>query len=669
MNLRFRQLHLDFHTSEHIPNVGCDFDVRQFQEALKRGCVDSVNLFAKCHHGWSYYNTGVGKRHPNLGFDLLARQIEACQQIGVKTPIYVSVGHDELAAREHPEWMVVDRDGCMGDPLKPGYCMLGNETPYLDYLCEQIEEIVDVFGADDGFWLDIVWPRANYSPLGLAAMLEAGVDPTDEEQAIEWSYKVLQRYYERATAAAQKGNPQRPMFHNSGHIPKGAYSILNWNTHLELESLPTGGWGYDHFPISAKYAATTGKEFLGMTGKFHTTWGEFGGFKRPNALLYECDAMLAFGSKCSIGDQLHPSGAMNPDTYDLIGTAYGDVEAKEAWCRDVTPVADIALISPEALHTDRPGTFGTQDLAEEGAARMLLELGAQFDVIDLERNFSAYKVLLLPDAFVLDGALLQKVQTFLQGGGKLLLSGHSGLNADNDAFALDIGLRVVGKSEFDPDYLVPTDASPTPRVRGPFVIHGGAWDIEAGDDWRVLATRRTPYFNRRWNHFCSHQHTPDAIDSPYPAVLTNGEVVYFAHRIFTSYRQLGQPLYRDLLADALQVLLPQPGLQTGLPSAGRASLMHQRHENRYVLHLLFAMPQKRGAAASQWATGNQAVEVIEDLFPLHNIHCIVRVPEAISSVRLVPSGEEVPFETRDGAIEFFVPELLCHQMVEIGYKN
>jgi hypothetical protein len=47
----------------------------------------------------------------------------------------------------------------------------------------------------------------------------------------------------------------------------------------------------------------------------------------------------------------------------------------------------------------------------------------------------------------------------------------------------------------------------------------------------------------------------------------------------------------------------------------------------------------------------------------------VRVPEAISSVRLVPSDEEVPFETRDGAIEFFVPELLCHQMVEIGYKN
>ena len=30
------------------------------------------------------------------------------------------------------------------------------------------------------------------------------------------------------------------------------------NTHLELESLPTGGWGYDHFPLSARYAQTLG---------------------------------------------------------------------------------------------------------------------------------------------------------------------------------------------------------------------------------------------------------------------------------------------------------------------------------------------------------------------------------------------------------------------------
>ena len=37
--------------------------------------------------------------------------------------------------------------------------------------------------------------------------------------------------------------------------------------------------------------------------------------------------MLAHGARCSVGDQLHPSGAMDESTYRIIGTAYAEVEA------------------------------------------------------------------------------------------------------------------------------------------------------------------------------------------------------------------------------------------------------------------------------------------------------------------------------------------------------
>ena len=82
--------------------------------------------------------------------------------------------------------------------------------------------------------------------------------------------------------------------------------------------------------MSAAYCRNLGLDFLGMTGKFHTTWGEFGGIKHPNALRYECAAMLANGSKCSVGDQLHPDGELDESTYELIGKAYAEVEQKEA---------------------------------------------------------------------------------------------------------------------------------------------------------------------------------------------------------------------------------------------------------------------------------------------------------------------------------------------------
>jgi hypothetical protein len=40
--LRFRQIHLDFHTSEHIPGIGSDFDPEEFAATLERARVDSI---------------------------------------------------------------------------------------------------------------------------------------------------------------------------------------------------------------------------------------------------------------------------------------------------------------------------------------------------------------------------------------------------------------------------------------------------------------------------------------------------------------------------------------------------------------------------------------------------------------------------------------------------
>ena len=106
--MKFRQVHLDFHTSEHIPNIGIKFDKTRFQEALLLGKVESITLFSKCHHGWSYHPTKVNEMHPNLKFDLLKAQIEASHEIGVKTPVYISAGLDEKVAVAHPEWQTID---------------------------------------------------------------------------------------------------------------------------------------------------------------------------------------------------------------------------------------------------------------------------------------------------------------------------------------------------------------------------------------------------------------------------------------------------------------------------------------------------------------------------------------------------------------------------------
>ena len=49
--------------------------------------------------------------HPNLGFDLLGAQLEACKEVGIKVPIYLTAGVNDVAADAHPEWREIGADG------------------------------------------------------------------------------------------------------------------------------------------------------------------------------------------------------------------------------------------------------------------------------------------------------------------------------------------------------------------------------------------------------------------------------------------------------------------------------------------------------------------------------------------------------------------------------
>ena len=61
---RQRQVHLDFHTSPFIGDVGRDFDPQVFAARIEEARVDSITVFAKGHYGMSYYPTKVGTQHP-----------------------------------------------------------------------------------------------------------------------------------------------------------------------------------------------------------------------------------------------------------------------------------------------------------------------------------------------------------------------------------------------------------------------------------------------------------------------------------------------------------------------------------------------------------------------------------------------------------------------------
>lgn len=657
--MNFRQVHLDFHTSEKIEGIGTEFEKKQFQQALMTGHVNSITVFSKCHHGWAYHPSKANEMHPHLSFDLLGAQIEAAHEIGVKTPVYLSAGLDEKMASRHPEWLVrlPDESTTWAKNFSvPGYHKFCMNTPYLDYLLEQIKEVCQNYDAD-GIFLDIVGVQPCYCQYCIGERRKRGMDPYDSSDVLIFAQEVYANYTSRVRKAIDEVKPGLPVFHNGGHIRCGCREIAFSNTHLEIESLPTGQWGYDHFPISARYVQQLGLDYLGMTGKFHGSWGEFGSFKHPNALKYETALFLANGAKCSVGDQLHPSGRMDPATYELIGNAYKDVAKKEPWLDGVESVAEIALLSKEAMM----GTFSTAQaarvsLTDAGALRILQEGHYLFDVVDAESVYEKYKIIILPDCIQISGALEEKIKSFIRGGGCLLATGKSGLDREGRNFKFDFGVRYIGECDLVPSYFKPLFRYENVEDTSYAIMAGSELvELSGGSE---LAVNEQSYFNRTKEHFCSHKYSPSSGLYAGVGMSEGRDGIYIAWPLFAEYASVGSLISKRIIMYALDRLLGwNKRYETNLPVQGIMTLMHQSGEHRYICHLLYASPIKRG----------NGIEVIEDIVPLYGVNVSLKLNERIKRVYLAPDMTEVPFEEKEGKYFVTVPKLECHAMVVFEY--
>lgn len=665
--LPYRQIHLDFHTSPDIPAIGAEFDPEVFADTLAKAHVNSITCFARCHHGLIYYPSqrNPERVHPQLARkNLLLEQIEACHQRGIRVPIYTTVQWDDYTADAQRDWLIVDADGVQGGqaPFKAGfYRYLDVFHPgYRAFLKRHVQEILDLMPVD-GFFFDIVKPMPSLAKHWLDAMDDAGLDPEDEAARQQFAVQVIDAFKLELSEFVHARNPDCTIFYNAGHVGPRHRATQPAYTHYELESLPSGGWGYLHFPSSMRYARGLGKPSIGMTGKFHTSWGDFHSYKNEVALEFECFHMLALGAGCSIGDQLHPAGALDTPSYDLIGRVYQQVEAKEPWCRDAEAVSEAAILTPEA--------FGSAEHKENqadrtpasvlGAVRMLQELQLQFDIVDETADFGAYKLLILPDEVPCDTALKEKLEHYLDAGGALIASYRAGLTPDGQRFASEhFGVTLVGEAPYSPDFLVPSEPIAEGLPLSPHVMYLPGLEVTPQEASEVLAEVEIPYFNRSWRHYCSHRHTPSKGERAYPGIVKRERLIYFAHPMFRQYHESAPRWCKQLVANALGLLLPTRLVEVEGPSSLLVTLNHQPEHKRYVLHLLHYLPERRG----------QAFDTIEDVIPLYDIKLKLALNTKLETIKLVPEGQSLDFEYTESRVRCNVPSVYGHQMLELRYR-
>ena len=641
-----RCVHLDFHTSPDIQNVGAGFDKKNFTEAIKKTNVNLVTVFAKCHHGYTYYPSKVGTMHPGLSFNLLKEEIEAIHDAGAKAPIYITAGWCKKDADEHPEWHQIDfytgktaymgatptenddADSPLEDCTWAGLCLAGGYKQYIEAVTREICESFDV---SDGIFYDICFFGDNcVCDSCRAGMIAEGLNPENIDDVRAYYSENRIRFMKELTAVVHEYAPDAPVFYNGG-ADMNRTEYHPYQTHYELEDLPTAWGGYDLMPLRAKFFERYGKHFLGMTGKFHHAWGEFGGFKNKDALRYECADMLSIGASISVGDQLHPTGELDESTYAIIGHAFDYVQKIEKYSENTKAYTDLAIWLSHDYDSDM------------GASKLLQIMHQEYDVVESGDDLGKYSCIILPDGVKFSDSDKQAILSFKEQGGTIVASYGSVFD--------ELGIRKIAPSKSDVDYI----RCDIDEIKTPFLSYSSAYVTES--DGETLAHVHEPYFNRTHRHFCGHKNTPYQPEpATYPALVKCDNVIYFAHPVFKAYNLTGNYVLEEYIMRAIRRVYSEAITTRELPSSARVRVRESKSRGFLAVHLLYAPPINRGNVC-----------LLPDFPKLYGVEITLKTDRKITSATIEPDGTDVPFIQKGECVTLKIPPFKLHTLIVLRY--
>lgn len=649
-----RAIHLDFHTMPKVYDVGIEFDPEEFGETLKNAKVDYITCFAKCNLGFAYYPTKIGIVHPGLKRkDLLGEIIETCHRNGIKVSAYFNVGLDHENAIRHREWCKVNKEGQIAEIQYMGHffrkmCL---NTPFKDYIIRMIEEVLENYQVD-GIFLDCFTLSPCYGGECVREMKKYNIDPFDEFKARDFCWIVTEKFMEDVKKLLKKKN--RDIFLYFNGLP-----FRKQPTHIELEVLPTGGWGYDFLPWIIRYARTLKKPYFTMTGRFHKGWGDFGGLRTFHSLMFDLYNSIANGGTCSIGDHMHPRGKLEKDVYDLISKCYSEIQKFEDFTYSASNITEMVIIEPN-LSMFYGYHFDYSSIA--GATRMLMELKYQFDVSDGLNDISKYKIVILPDNVRVDEKLKKKLKEFIKKGGILISSGFSCIDKEKKIFIFDeYKINFEGEETNEPTYFVVEKEISNGIPSMPLTIYEKGISMTAKKGVKILAYIYKPYFNyKSWDWEHENLYTPPEKNTKRPAIAQFGNIFHFSFPIFKNYFNHAYPYYKKLLQNCIEKVYPEPLIKyKNLPSFAQITLTEQK--NKKIIHIISYIPELRG----------KNMQVIEEPITLRNIEIGIKNlnGKEIKSVYLVPSYKEINFEIKENYIWFKIEEMAGYQMIVIEEKE
>ena len=468
----FRRNLIDMHIPDWEPSFLSRFDPEAYADAVAASGVDTAIIYAGNCLGMCFWPSRLGHMHENLhGRDIFGETVAACRRRGLKIVGYYNIWN-RFEYDRHPEWRMRDPNGRGCSYKRFGICC--PNTGYREFVRGQIEDLCSRYEFD-GLWVDMIgWTGCACYCDGCreAYRRETGLELPETVDFADPAWVRFQRsrqawvtdFSKMVVDTAKTAQPGISVTLQSASC-KGGWrdasptSFFAQPDYLAVD-LYLEPWEEAFIcKLIRALSNTQPVEFMVSSCvdlDEHTT-------RKPLERL-SMQSKLALAHQCAFVfiDAIDPVGTVNRPLYDSMHSILANMEPYLAAVRpDWKLKADVGIWYNLDNMTDRDQL----ELAYQ-VSHALIQSNISFDVVTARQRDSLndYKVIILSDVEMLDAAEVQALRRFVQNGGRLYASGHTGTidgsGVKNGDFLLAdvLGVHCTGESAWPLSYMAPTAA-------------------------------------------------------------------------------------------------------------------------------------------------------------------------------------------------------------------
>ncbi len=651
---------------EFLPEV--KLDVKEYVKDLESTNIEAITLVCKDAYGNSYYDTKFGHKNMKVKGDLLKELVQALHEKSIKIVAYYNVCCDDHEAARNPDYCQSDKHGKTIERF--GYGTVCMNSPYRELVFEQLREIVRNYDVD-GIFLDItyVFEEACYCEYCKELYRQIygdDISPDPKSGTVERkNYLEFKRWtrfnFIKDAALTIKSIKDIPVGWN--HAGDPYFCEVEVDEFADYFSREFHSPNYLLGDLVAKWMRCFKKPFELTIPECYRDWGEWT-ILPVNTLKLLFTIALVNGGNPTIGHVAYPSGAyagrVAEGVLNSIREGFQWVRKIEDLCSDTESVPYVAVLHTVKNHRLKDFLGWPTMNSLEGTHHLLVDNHVHFDIISQASTevLSKYEALIIPDEPHISKEEAEAISSFVENGGSIIASYRTSLYDERGTMKEDfelahvLGVKFHGFSPYSINYLDGFKDSDSGYPRMPLLLKSRALQVEAEEIAQRIASLMYPAVETKPYRHVYHQHAHPAVRTEFPAIVYNaykkGRCIYIALPIEEEFRSNHYYWLRNIYANALKQILPNPLLKVNGPISLRVSLM--KKEGKLILHLIDYQHEDTGIVEEFKETGEVRVEI--------------RHPSP-RKITVYPSVKEIEWTEENGYIKFQVPPFKLHTMIVI----